>query len=407
MFPTRWFEALLCCVGLAVAIGGASCGDLKKKRPDSNAAGAEAADAGEGSGGSGAEASPAAAGASGANDSSYAGQATDGATCLPGLTRCHGQLGFQRCKPDGVWGESQSCGGYSENGTSSYCALVTSGEEPWAACVDPACWWWIESGLGGKSDDDSAGVCVGTDQIRPCDADGILRRAVPCEGTCRVVGELDGRSLGYCDRECQPGERTCLVGPLSRECEAGAWSTQTQTCEDGATCQPLATGNLADIKCGGPCEPGTSRCSADNGSVEECTQQSEWEAPRSCLLGRCVRMGAQAQCQTECAPGQHLCAFDGDDAQVTCSETGLWGDPVACELGTTCRMGTSGALGCLACVGGDVMGGNVWGVADSRCDGAAVAACGGDNQYQAPEPCGDGLSCVEAVRGASVLAYCE
>lgn len=403
MTPTRRLEALCCGFALSVGLALGACGDLAKKRPieaDAGAGGA-ALDAGYGSGGD-AVVAPS-AGASGTNDSSQAGSGGEDESCLPGVTRCHGPLGFQRCEPDGTWGESQTCGGYSENGTSSYCAVVADGSYEWAACVDPACWWWLESGLG--EEPDRTGTCVGSEEFRPCHADGILGRPQPCEGVCRVVGELDGRSLGYCERECEPGERACVVGSLYRHCDEGAWSTETQACEGGAECLPLTKGELADIKCGGPCETGTSRCSPADGNVEICNEGGEWEHWRNCLLGRCVRSGAQAQCQTECAPGERSCAFDGAQAELVCSELGLWGEPVTCDEGSVCRVGTSGALGCLGCVGPELPGGNAWGVADSRCDGDAVVACTADNLFGVPEPCASG--CVQVARGEALLAYCQ
>jgi hypothetical protein len=394
-------------VALPLTLGSGGCDERAENSPDAGDLGtAGGADDGE-SGAGGDELAPSSsAGASGAPDSTgYGGSGTEGDTCLPGLTRCHGQLGFQRCTPEGVWGVTQTCGGYSENGTSSYCALVDSGEEPWAACVDPACWWWIDSGLAGA--EDQAGVCVGTSSLRPCHVDGILGRAIPCSGVCRTVGELDGRALGYCDPLCEDGERECLAGPLYRECQGGVWSSSARVCEGGEECQPLSLGIHSDIKCGGACELGSSRCSADGTSVESCTEQGEWEAMAPCLLGRCVRSGAQAQCQTECAPGQRACASDGAASEAVCGETGLWGEPTPCEVGSSCRVGTSGALGCVECVGSELSGGNAWGVADSYCEAAALVACGPDNAYQAAEPCAGGQSCVELSRGAARLAYCQ
>lgn len=402
MFPTRRLQALLSLLASCFVLAAGACGEGRKKTLDRESAGGAGGHGGEPS--SAAGGAEAAAGALEADDSSYAGSATDGATCRPGLTRCHGDLGFQRCEPEGVWGESQSCGGYSDNGTSSYCAVVDSGDEPWAACVDPACWWWIESGLRGAA---AVGVCVGSESYRPCNSDGILGRAAACEGACQVVGSLDGRELGYCDAVCTPGERECLAGSLYRECVGGRWATEPRVCGSGAECQPLATGRLADVACGGPCEPGTSRCSPDGAGVEACSEEGEWEAQGPCALGRCVRSGAQAQCQTECRPGERLCAFDGAASEMICTESGLWGEPEPCQAGAGCRLGTAGAAGCLPCVGGEVQGGNVWGVVDRRCEGDAVSSCGLDNEFQAAEPCSAGQSCVEVRRGASVLAYCE
>ena len=346
----------------------------------------------------------AAAGSSTQDDSSYAGNNSTDGECRSGQTRCHGQLGFQSCTPDGVWGTTQSCGGYSVNGTSSYCALFDQGDgPPWAACVDPACWWWKQSGLDPA--EEVGGVCVGNDQVRVCRG-GILGRKAACVGTCKSVGEIDGRELGYCTSSCNEGDRECLGGSLYRECVAGEWSTVARACADGVSCQPLAQSPHPDIKCGGACEAGTSRCSADGSGVEVCEDEA-WAAKPPCMLGRCVQAGAQAQCQTECVPGEHACAFDGASLELSCSEQGLWGEPSDCDAGASCRVGTAGALGCLDCVGSEIAGGNAWGVADSRCSEEGVATCGTDNTFGAAEPCAAGQSCVGLERGAASLAYCH
>jgi hypothetical protein len=407
-----WLAAVGASAVLASAYG---CHEKAEKAPETSviagageSAGETSSAAGAGNSGGASEGlgtggvDDASAGSSGADDSSYAGSGLEGSSCRSGQTRCHGQLGFQRCNPDGKWGTSQSCGGYSANGTSSYCALVDDGGKPWAECVDPACWWWLQSGsdLSGGL----AGVCVGADKVRSCKS-SFLTPPLACNGVCRRVGELDGRVLGFCDTGCADGERECLGGALYRECVAGRWSSQAQTCADGETCQPLSAGFHSDIKCGGACEAGTSRCSLDGTSIETCTEANEWEQAPPCMLGRCVESGAQAQCQTECQPGEHACAFDGAPSELTCSDLGLWSEPVACEANATCRVGTAGSLGCMKCVGPNTPGGNSWGVADSQCaDG--VAECG-DNGYAASKPCTAGQTCVELTRGAAKLAYCK
>jgi hypothetical protein len=124
------------------------------------------------------------------------------------------------------------------------------------------------------------------------------------------------------------------------------------------------------------------------------------------LLGRCVQSAGQAQCQTECKPGEHACAFDGADTELVCNDAGLWGEAAACVAGASCRVGTAGAIGCVTCVGGKVPGGNAWGVSDSHCDGG-VARCNDDNDFAAVKPCDAGQACVELRRAAATLAYCK
>ena len=407
--PSRWraFAGLLA-VAMVVAVDG--CSDDAGK-PAGNTAGSAASSPTAAAAGVGGEASgeggtdAAVGGAPAVDDSSYAGAGEAGAgECRSGQTRCHGQLGFQRCTPDGVWGPAQSCGGYSENGTSSYCAAFDTGDGLWAACVDPACAWWHESGL--DTGDKHPGVCVADDQIRSCIA-GILRQPEACAGVCQRIGELDGRVLGYCDAECGEGARECLGGALYRVCENGRWATDARVCDDGAECLPLSHSTQPDIKCGGACEAFTSRCSADGSAVSVCNEAGEWEDKPACALGRCVQSGANAQCQTECRPGEHACAFDGATDERLCNEVGLWGDATACDAGATCRIGTAGSLGCLACVGTAIAGGNAWGVADSRCDESGLAQCGQDNVYEPGSACAKGQTCAELARGAGTLGYCK
>lgn len=410
MFPTSRLLILVSCGACLFASLVSACsenpaaqavGGAGESTTNGGAAGQEGADvgavAGDSSGGKNSD-------PSNTDDYSYAGSGGEDGKCRPGQTRCHGELGFQRCTPDGMWGASQSCGGYSDNGTSSYCAVVDDGGGPWAACIDPACWWWLKNGA--ELGDGRTGVCVGSDQVRPCEASS-LSRPQQCAGLCRRVGEIDGRVLGYCDDACVEGERECLTGPLYRECVNGRWSTTPRACDAGEACQPLALGAHADIQCGGDCAPGTSRCGAEGASVERCSDDGTWEAPVECLLGRCVHDGAQAQCQTECKPGEHACDRDGGTSELVCSELGLWSEPLACAEGARCRIGVAGALGCLSCVGPELVGGNAWGVADSRCVADAVAACGEDNQYGAAEGCAPGQACVEVKRGQATLAYCK
>jgi hypothetical protein len=405
MLQASGFRALTCCCAVVLVAAGYGCSEIARENPEGEAGeAASSAGAGGRGGASMGGAALAGAGTSAVDDFSYAGNASGDTLCRSGETRCHGQLGFQRCTPDGTWGASQSCGGYSDNGTSSYCAVVDDGGGPWAACVDPACWWWLRSGV--DLGEGRAGVCVGADQVRPCQA-SVLTTPRQCEGVCRRVAELDGRVLGYCDASCADGDRECLTGPLYRECVKGRWSPKAQSCADGAECQPLATSAHPDIKCGGACEPGASRCSGDGSSIESCDEKQEWQPASPCALGHCVQSGAQAQCQTECKPNERACAFDGAASELVCSERGLWSEPIACDAGAMCRVGTAGALGCMRCVGPNAPSGNAWGVTDSHCDASGVAECGAGNDYAAGTPCVAGQICVELARGAATLAYCR
>jgi hypothetical protein len=325
--------------------------------------------------------------------------------CMPGVPRCHGDFGYQMCEQDGMWSESHSCAGYSSNGTTSYCAEIPmSGGGAWATCVDPACWYWLGRGaLGGAT---PVGICEDDGTMQVCSAGGTLAAAA-CDGECMRVATLDGRAVGFCALTCEDGARECLGGPFYRTCVNGRWGSTTGVCSGAAACNPLATGALPDIRCGGACDPGTSRCRADGAAIEICAAGGAWTLDRACLLGRCRPAGPQAECETECAPGEHACAFDGAGAERVCGDQGLWLAETACGAGTTCRLSGDVAHGCVACVGARQGGGNAFGEADSRCAGAGFEVCDADDTWHAGAVCPDGNTCASLTRGVSTLATCS
>jgi hypothetical protein len=376
---------------------GLGCGSASSPGP-TDAAGADAAgaDAGQGT------TTHDVVGDANGSESSYA---LDGARCVPGVPRCDGEFGYQMCEPDGTWGSSRSCAGYSENGTSSYCVTTNADiGQPWAACVDPACWYWISRGfVPGPT---PVGICTASGTIRRCNAGGALSE-VTCNGVCTQVGMLDGRALGYCAPECDEGSRQCLGGPLYRECVEGRWLAEPKACAGGEACNPLGSGGKPEIQCGGDCQTGTSRCAADFASIEVCSSTGGWQPGQSCTLGSCRPNGAQAQCEAECTPGQHQCAYDGAGFERGCDDAHRWKSEAPCSTGTSCRMGGTRALGCVACAGDVGSGGNAFGLADSHCESGSPATCGADNAWAPPTPCEVGTACTELRRGASTLAYCR
>ncbi|HTA18766.1 MAG TPA: hypothetical protein VK989_05715, partial [Polyangia bacterium] len=112
--------------------------------------------------------------------------------------------------------------------------------------------------------------------------------------------------------------------------------------------------------------------------------------------------GAQAECETECTPGAHQCAFDGASNESLCDAKGSWGADSACAPGTSCRVSGNFALGCVACVGA----GNAFGAADGRCSADGLATCGADNQWTPSVPCAAPQLCQTVTRGSSAVAAC-
>jgi hypothetical protein len=334
-------------------------------------------------------------GAAPADDASSYG---DDAGCEPGVPRCQGDFGYQMCQDDRTWGGSVSCAGYSANGTSSYCVTI----DGWGYCVDPACWYWTTHGI--LSGDAAVGVCSPDGTFSRCTSAGTLAPD-GCDAGCTQVGTLDGVGLGYCNSPCVEGAQECLGGPLYRQCAGGRWSDVPSACAGQGVCNPLA-GATPQIRCGGACEPGTSHCNADAGGVETCTDAGQWLPDQTCLLGRCLPGGQQAQCQAECASGQSQCAFDGAGAARSCGDAGLWNSEIACPAGTQCRMSGPVALGCVACVGSATAGGNAFSEIDGTCQGGELSLCGPDNTWQLPSSCGDGGACAQIQQGASSVASC-
>jgi hypothetical protein len=332
-----------------------------------------------------------------------AGYGNDGGPCLPGVPRCHGDFGYQMCDQDGTWSESHSCAGYSSNGTTSYCAEIPmEGGGTWATCVDPACWYWLGRGaLGGPT---PVGICETDGSFQACNAGGTLAPA-SCDGVCTTVTTLDGRAVGACAPECQEGAKECLGGPFYRACAKGRWGANPGSC-DALDCNPVATGAVPAIRCGGPCDPGTSRCRADRAAVEVCVPGGTWTTDRTCLLGRCRQAGPQAECETECAPGAHDCAFDGATSQRVCGDNGLWLAEAPCPDGTSCRFAGDEARGCVACVGAHASGGNAFGAVDSRCSPGGVETCSADDRWEPEDLCPDGNTCAALTRGPSSTATC-
>ncbi len=319
--------------------------------------------------------------------------------CQPGVPRCQGDFGYQMCRDDHTWGGPVSCEGYSTNGTSSYCVMI----DGWGYCVEPACWYWITHGLA--SGTAQVGVCAADGTFSRCTAGGTLEPGV-CDAGCAQVGELDGLGLGYCNPACVEGARECLGGPLYRECTGGKWSDLPSACPSPQECNPVAAAAAPQIRCGGACDPGTSRCSADSSAVEACTAAGQWTVDHACALGRCLQGGQQAQCQAECTPGQSQCAYDGAATERACGDGGVWSSEATCPAGTQCRMSGPVALGCVACVGSTSTGGNAFNAIDATCQGAEITLCGPDGNWLPPSSCGDAGTCVELQRGASSIASC-
>jgi hypothetical protein len=348
--------------------------------------------------------------------------------CTKGAERCASDAltgvndGVQTCGDDGKWGPVKSCN--SGAASQLQCALARNPDAsqlPKAVCAEPICQWvWNNPTVGAQ------GACEGS-ELRKCKADGKLTDADSCEsGVCRILRSVitaDGRAPGACNSEtqCKDGEEECvnaseIATPRYRTCQNGAWSVELQTCKSDALCY---TGR--DDKgerralCGAQCSPGTRRCS-DDGMLEVCDENGRFGAGSFCDLGACKPLGNQdAACVLECMPGTRSCAgtggmLAGDGYHLgyaqerRCTPEGRWGEPMACPTDTLCRSsGANVPLGCVACIGPNVPGGNENGTTDSRCEPSNaknLQECPADNTWASGRACSGSKMCVNPASGS-------
>ena len=175
--------------------------------------------------------------------------------------------------------------GISENGTSSYCvAIPDPSGQAWAACVDPACWYWITKGFL-REGSRSAFVC-------PMDRSNDVAPAARCHGPCatacarRSARSMAARSATAVRLASRVRESVSEVRPFaSVTMVAGA--IHRARVRTARRCNPTSSGPLPDVRCGDMCDPGTSRCSSDRDSIRSVLRVGQ-VADRSRLRARTV-----------------------------------------------------------------------------------------------------------------------
>lgn len=341
--------------------------------------------------------------------------------CTPGAERCGAATGIafgkQVCLDDGTWGKVTSCNAGTDSELQCVIAPTADASKlPKALCADPICAYALTGPADGAT-----GYCE-EGKLRECLPDGTIAKAKDCgDGVCLNTGSAaraDGRSPGACQTTpvCQDGQSKCAVGTglgsMFQTCENGFWSTKLTSCDTDGTCwNVLDTDGNPSHQCGGECAAGTRQCDptdATGTKVQTCSSKGKYGTAEPCDIGFCQGAGGDATCRLQCVPntlgcvGTTVAAPDGTHTgtsqQAKCGDDGTWGAPTACAAGTACRTGASGEpVGCVQCVGEDVVGGNENGVMDTRCDPAAVAKlqeCGPDNKWDASRTCGESKTCL-------------
>jgi hypothetical protein len=348
--------------------------------------------------------------------------------CTQGAQRCASDAvsgindGIQTCGDDGKWGPVERCNEGAESQLS--CAMVNTpnaSELPKAVCAEPICQWaWGNPKIGAE------GACEGA-KLRTCQEDGTLSAAKSCEtGVCQTLRNVvtaDGRMPGACSSEaqCKDGEQECIVAgetatPRYRTCENGSWSIALETCKNDSLCF-TGRNDKGERRalCGAQCSPGTRRCGQD-GVLQVCEESGHFGAGTFCEIGVCKEIGENdAACVLECMPGTRACAGEsgvlapdgyhlGYSQERVCTDDGRLGEPTACPPDTLCRIsGANVSLGCVACIGPDVPGGNEEGATDSRCEPdnpKNLQECSADNTWDSARACSGSKMCVNPMSGS-------
>ncbi|MFI5309217.1 MAG: hypothetical protein ACHQ53_17810, partial [Polyangiales bacterium] len=181
--------------------------------------------------------------------------------------------------------------------------------------------------------------------------------------------------------------------------------------DDGQCLDYTDPTGLRNTVCGADCAPGEKRCNISD-QVQSCGSDGKWATAKSCPVGACSTIGSMpgkrdAACVLECLPGELRCTgttvsapdgvSTGFSEQAVCDSMGLLGTATACPTGKVCRVSGAGEhLGCVECVGPDVLGGNDWGYMDTRCDTktpADVQECASGNTWSPSRACSGGKTC--------------
>jgi hypothetical protein len=326
------------------------------------------------------------------------------ADCAPGDQRCtDSDNAIESCGEDGKW-TKQSC---DQLGSGIQTCLVVPTNQR-VVCGDPDC-GVLQSSL---ADYRKRGRCS-SEKIRRCGVDGKLAAAAACdEGMC--LPESDG--FGACGdpNRCneEEGWRECATAnDAYRTCLSNHW--EFTPCVAGQQCSDDGRGHAA---CGTECDPRTSRCSGKNYQI--CLANGTWGSPTPCGIGECNP--ATKRCETTCQPGEIRCAGDvslasdgsslGSVGMQACQANGSWGTTQACASGQYCRRSGNGVhLGCLECVGSQVIGGNEENAVDSRCsaDGTGRQGCSSSNTWPATfTACSSGEQCIK-LRDGTIKGSCS
>jgi hypothetical protein len=188
--------------------------------------------------------------------------------------------------------------------------------------------------------------CTNTGQLQECDAQGRWGEATNCAvGSCKGTGNNDAA----CTAECVPGAKLCSGSTVMAPDGLHAGTTQETTCgadglrgsakncPSGSVCRVSDAGAaLGCVACIGPQAPGgndegtvDSRCDPqDANKLQECGDDNNWQASRSCANGKhCV------------GPTSAMCGpcNGARGTSFTCTQSNIAAEPICggCSVATS------------------------------------------------------------------------
>jgi len=285
------------------------------------------------------------------------GEGCQAAPCDPAEMQCNG-VQIQVCRADQT--------GLDPLGAPCESAALCNADDPLNAfCAEATCRRGPTSGNEFHCEGPALQRCneslTGYDTLQTCVTPGL------CDASQRFEGCRPPR--------CQPGQHACNPEGFLQTCNADQTGfDDTENCGSPGQCDANAG------RCSDPCEPGTVRCNAQSGDLEECRDLlSGWQTIADCLsLPLCD--AANRRCNPPvCAAGARRCETRGQNPVVAECAPGREAFNVlrTCAAGQICDAQNNE---CDVCTPNAV-----------RCDGDTLVTCDSRGQTETRRTCAAGL----------------
>jgi hypothetical protein len=282
--------------------------------------------------------------------------------CVPGQMQCNGAQ-IQICRTDSS--------GLDDSGPACQSSRLCNSSDPSnVVCDPPSCHRGPLSGDEFRCDGASLQRCnatlTGYDTLETC------LNSLLCDASQRLKGCQPAA--------CQAGEHTCTAGVL-QTCKADLTGFEdTMDCGSQAACDSNAG------ECVAACEPGTMRCNAQSGDLEECNLDTGWQTVADCLSLALCDVDNRRCNPPLCEAGERSCETrDGIPVIVECTPgRDALNVITRCDVGQICDAENNE---CDVCTPGAV-----------SCEGDDLVTCDARGQSASRQTCGAGLCSEEEGR---------